>query len=389
MKNKRFYTAILVAACSIASQAQSQEFRRFEAETGMYTLRLPAPYNNGWTVRQQLTGYISPRLGIALGVGWGGSANTDPLNAGKDPYKIADRSRLVDFYLRNQRTIDLSIVALPVLSRRHQVKVQVGLSAFRSREIRIDSSFETAPGYTEAVMRYTDTRRVIPMAGIGYDFRLSSRLAVGVNATGYFMGESKPITILGMRGTYRFNLSADSLGMKPIPWENLQVGVRAGVHVVGQNGGGPGGRYRTRFVGGLWAEMPLSLTWDIRGELNYAQRGFRSEEVKIGNTRYLPGSGNLNYLETPLLFRHEVAYRWYLYGGPYLAFFLNGHTEIEGQPTSVLKPHTNSGLMLGASYALTSKLAVDIRYQRDLVQISTTPYGGFHSFQATLGWAFR
>ncbi|MFD2572441.1 porin family protein [Spirosoma soli] len=389
MKSHLFYIALIVAGSSCTLHAQTPESRRFEVETGAYTLRLPSPDNNGWTIRQQVTGYLGPRLGIAFGLAWGASANADPLKSGQNPSYFADPNRLTEFYRRNQQMVDLSLVALPILSRRHQLKVQAGLSIFRRREIGIDSLVEYAPGNIYAVLRYTDTRRVVPMAGAGYDFRLSPRWAVGVNGTAYFSDEGKPTTTLGVRATYRFGLSADSLGMKPIPWDDLRVGVRLGANVIGRNGRGPGDRYRTKLVGGLWAEMPLSLTWAVRGEINYAQRGYRIDEVKQGNTRYLAASANLNYLETPLLFRHEVAYRWYLYGGPYLAFFLNGSSETEGKPNPAVQPHTTSGLMLGASYNLTSKLVADIRYQRDLIQISTTPYGGFHSFQATLGWAFR
>ena len=124
----------------------------------------------------------------------------------------------------------------------------------------------------------------------------------------------------------------------------------------------------------------------MRGELNYAQRAYRQREVRQGGVRYLPALGNLNYLEMPLLFRHEVAYRWHLYGGPYLAFFLNAYTETDGKRNEPVRSHTVSGLMLGTSYVLTERLGVDLRYQRDLVTLSSTPYGGFHSFQAGLNY---
>jgi hypothetical protein len=45
--------------------------------------------------------------------------------------------------------------------------------------------------------------------------------------------------------------------------------------------------------------------------------------------------------------------------------------------------------MAGASFAVTERLSADARYQRDLIQISSTPYGGFHSLQLTMGWVFR
>ncbi|SOD95907.1 porin family protein [Spirosoma fluviale] len=376
----------------VLAQLSSQQ--RFELEAGISALHLPTPYRSGWHLRQQLTAYIRPRLGIALGIGGGVSANNDPLMT-QDPASPSSSqpnpTQLSAFYKRQEYMTDFSVVALPLLTKRHQVKVQAGLSVYRRHEIGVDSIVRENPKNPAyfVVGKIINTRRVVPMAALSYDYRLSSRWAVGVNGTAYFTGSGQPTTTLGLRGTYRFGLSADSLGMKPLPWNDLRAGVRLGASLVGQNSMGPGGRYRTRFVGGLWAELPLSLTWAVRAELNYAQRGYRSVGVSTGNMRYLSNYANLNFLEIPFLFRHEVAYRWHLYTGPYLAFFLNGYTETEGNRNPPIRPSTSSGLLLGTSYKITDRLAANLRYQRDLVQISSTPYGGFHSFQLTAGWAFK
>lgn len=387
---------VLIFCLIISSNVlgQSPNRYRFEAEAGVSTLTLPTPYRAGWHIRQQLTGYFRPRLGVALGIGWGASSNNDPLST-FDPasreYSQPDPAQLRAFYTRQEHMTDLSLVILPILSRRHQVKVQAGISVYRRSEVGVDSIFRenpSSPTY-RTIGKFTDTRQAVPMAALSYDFRFSSRWAVGINGTAYFTGNNKPTTTIGLRATYRFGLSADSLGMKPVPWNELRAGVRLGASLVGENGMSPAARYRTRFVGGLWAELPLSLTWAVRGELNYAQRGYRLDEVDLGSIKYLSGFANLNYLEMPLLFRHEVAYRWHLYTGPYLAFFLNGYTETSGQRNKPVKPSTITGLMFGVSYNLTDRLSADLRYQRDLIQISSTPYGGFHSFQLSLGWAFH
>lgn len=391
MKNAFIFFSLI----SVEALAQTPNSYRFEAEAGVSALQLPTPYRAGWHVRQQLTGYFRPRLGVAVGIGWGASANNDPLDS-TDPasapsYPQPDPAKLPAFYSRQEHMTDFSVVALPLFTKRSQLKAQIGISVYRRREVGVDSIFREEPRYPtyRVVGKFIDTRRVVPMAALSYDYRLSSRWAVGVNGTTYFTGDGRPTTTLGIRTTYRFNVFADSLGMKPIPWSELRAGVRLGGSVVGENGMGPGGRYRTRFVGGLWAELPLSLTWAVRGELTYAQRGYRTDEVNSGNTRYLAGFANLNYLEMPLLFRHEVAYRWHLYAGPYLAFFLNGYSETEGKRNPPVRPATATGLMFGASYNLTERVAADVRYQRDMVLLSSSPYGGFHSFQLTLGWAFK
>lgn len=167
---------IFLFSVSVGALAQTPESRRFEVETGVSTLTLPAPYHAGWHVRQQLTGYIRPRLGIALGVGWGSSANNDPLHT-TDPatgssYPQPDPAKLRDFYQRQERMTDLSLVILPVLSKRHQLKAQLGLSVYRQREIGVDSIFRVNPNYPDyrTTAKFTSTQRVVPMAAFGYDY---------------------------------------------------------------------------------------------------------------------------------------------------------------------------------------------------------------------------
>ncbi len=385
---------VLLILTANRSFSQSTLHRRFEIEAVGGVLQLPAPYRTGWFAGQQLTGYVHPRIGIALGLNWANSANLDPLST-RNPdendgfvFLKPDPTELLKFYQRQEQMTNLSVVFLPVLTRRHQIKAQIGLSAYRRREFGVDRIVYPQPrdrsNYLE-VPRLINSRRVVPMAAVGYDFRLSDRWAVGLNATTYFTGAARPTSTLGLRTAYRFNLSADSLATKPIDWSGLRTGVRLAANVVNRSGSA-GRSYRTRFVGGLWAELPLSLTWAARGEINYAQRGYCVKEIQ-SNGRVLPAFGNLNYLELPLLFRHEVAYRWHLYGGPYAAFFLNGYRESDGQRNAPVQSHAVTGLALGTSYAFTDRFAADLRYQTDLITLSSTPYGGFHSFQAGLSYA--
>ena len=372
--------------------AAAQNTFRFEAETGVSSLRLPQPYRAGWHVRQQLTAYVRPRLGVSLGLGWGGSANNDPLTQ-LNPNGRPDARAILDFYNRQERMTDLTAVWLPVLSRRHQLKLQAGLSLQRRREVSIDSIFYERPGqpFYDAVPTYVNQTRVMPMVAAGYDFRLSSRWAVGVNAVAYLGGNDQTVNTFGVRTSYRFNVSRDSLGISPGPGEPLAWGIRVAVNRVGDNASSSASvRNVTRGVAGVWAEYPLSLTWGIRGEANYAQRGYRMDGYKVGTFQVYGQQTEATYLELPLLFRHEVSEKAHLYIGPYLALLLSGTYKSDAGTQLTLDFHTNSGLAFGADYQLTKKLFVDLRYQRDLLQISTTPYSNtFHSYQLGLVWAVR
>lgn len=392
--------SFLLILTLFAQLAVSQTPFRFEAETGISSLRLPQPYRSGWHVRQQLTGYIRPRLGVALGVGWGGSANNDPLrtqNPAGGPAQQPDPRALLDFYNRQEQMTDLSVVWLPLLTRRHQVKVQAGLSLQRRREVNVDSIYRETinnvptPAFYEAIPTYTDTRQVVPMLSVGYDVRLSTRWAVGANAVTYLASASKGMTTFGLRTTYRFNISRDSLGIRGSNNEPLAWGLRVAANRVGQNGGSnTATRNVTRFAGGLWAEYPLSLTWSVRGEVNYTSRGYQIDGYRTSTISARSTTASDTYLEVPLLFRHEAAERFHLFFGPYLAFLLQGSTQQEGSPAVPTRSHTNSGLILGADYRLSRQLTLDLRYGRDLIQLSTTPYNNsYHSYQLGLNWQLR
>lgn len=384
---------VLPALCALSlltgtgSFGQSTQPRRFEVEVGGGALQLPAPYRTGWFVGQQLTGYLHPRVGIALGLNWANSANLDPLdtrnpgeNVGFTVFK-PNPAQLPQFYQRQEQMTNLSAVFIPLLTPRHQFKIQAGLSAYKRREFGVERVFYPEPrdrSYYVEVPRLIDSRRILPMAAVGYDLRLSNRWAVGLNATAYFTGAERPTSTLGLRTAYRFGLLADSLDRKSFDKSELRTGVRLSANLVDRNGliGG----YRMRLAGGLWAELPVSLTWALRGEINYAQRGYRQRGQPTATT----SRGSSDYLELPLLFRHEIAYHWHLYGGSYLAFFLNGYSESDGKRNEPIQPHTISGLTLGTSYTLSDRIAADLRYQTDVFLISTTPYDGFHSFQLGL-----
>ncbi|WP_161492794.1 porin family protein [Spirosoma sp. 209] len=384
---KRF--TILVLSIVLAGGAlRAQSSYRFEAEAAGGVLHLPGIDRTGWAARQQLTAYLRPRIGLSLGLSWGGSANTAPLSVSSGPFGRPDPARLDRFYVRAERLFDLSAVLLPVLTRRHQLAVRAGVSAYRSQASRVDSVVYYGPDRRDygAVLQQSSLDRVVPVAGISYDYRLSGRWAVGLTGSAYFTGERRPATLVGLRTTYRFNIGTDSLGLPSISRADWRMGVRLAANLTASNGRSEASVYRLRGVGGLWAELPLSLIWQMRGEINYAQRGSQVRGQQMGNVRYLSAMANLNYLEVPLLFRNEVGYHWHLYGGPYLAFLLNGRASSDGLPVAVT-PHTISGLIVGADYQLTDQLAVDLRYQRDLVRLSSTPYGGLHGFQLGVSWA--
>ncbi len=394
MKNRLLMYLTGAIACAvpyISTFAQVSPYR-FEMEMGGGAIHTPDVGRNGWTAKQQLTAYIKHRLGVSVGINWAGSVNTQPLLYQNNQIGLTDPAQFDKFYVRSDRMVDVSAVLLPVLTRHHQLAVRIGLSAFHSQSSRADSLVYVSEGsrsYYVPILNQSSTNRITPLIGLGYDYRLSSRWALGAYATAYLNAPNRQsVTAFGLRTSYRFNISADSLGLASIDRGAIRIGVRLAGNLTASNERSVAGVYNLRGIGGLWAEIPLSLTWQFRAEINYAQRGSQTNELRVGQSRYVPSFNNRNYLEIPLLFRNEVAYKWHLFGGPYVATLLNGRAEADGRPV-VVKPHSAVGVILGADYQLTNRVAVDLRYQRDLIRLSIYPYGGLHGFQLGINWAFQ
>jgi|GEM_PF-3958497 len=352
---------------------------RWEVTTGLGALRMSDKDQTGWLLRQEATYRAGKRWGLAVGLGVGGLRHLSPLASGQ-PFDV------LRFYNRQVRTTDLSAVLIPVQTVRHTLRLVVGVTHWRQRSTQAER-VQLAP-FTEAeyLLRYEQTNRLAPQAALAYQYHLSRRWGLGLEGRAYWPGNTTS-TFLGLTGTYRFRLRADSMGLGSVERDELRAGLRLVGSAARLNGAAPGMQYRPDFGGGLWLEVPLNLSWHLQAEASYVRRGFRQTERRIGNARYLPGYGQINYLDWTLLFRHEVAPRWSLLAGPQLSVFLDGRTQSGGR-FSPIGSHSIGGLVIGTLVNLNDRLALDARYHRDLLSLSTNQSGGLHSFQLGLSYAF-
>ncbi|GAB3248104.1 hypothetical protein GCM10027347_04150 [Larkinella harenae] len=375
-----FWGLLLVSPFALA---QSPSDYRWEIAGSGSVLRSSDVSSMGWFIRQQLTYFPHQNIGFSAGLGWGKLADLSSLKTG-------NTQDLANLFYRQHNAAELNVVLAPVRSRRQTVRLSAGLALWRSRAMNVDSVYPKEPQWQqyEIAPRFTDSRRLVPQVGVGYQLNVSSRWLIGLDARAYWTGSAKTATTVGLTAAYRFQLNADSLGISGIDRQDLKAGVRLGAtHSVG-NGRGISEVYRTRFVGGLWAELPISLTWFARGEISYAQRGYRVYERKQGNARYLPAVSSQNFLDWTLLFSHEVAYRWRLFVGPQLALFLNGKADLDGEPVEVRRRNFG-GVVVGTAVQLSDRLQLDGRYQRDLVSFSTNQGGGLNGFQLGINYSLK
>lgn len=324
----------------------------------------------GWSVRQQVTYFPTQRVGVALGLNWGSIEQplTDPASA----------EQLWRFYVRALNTTDLSVVLRLFDSRRHAIAVQGGGAVLRAKTVHADSvAFLTSP--LGAVARYniTEDRTVVPMLGATYQFRFSPRFSAGVE--GRWLLTQQPIRTLGLAATYRFNVSAASLGFSPVAVDELTWGLRAGLNLSGPyERGNASYRLAPRALAGVWLQLPLGLNWQLRPELSYVGRGY--DRMPPSGRRVIDGSDRSHYVDATLLFSTEIMPNWRALLGPNLGFLLNGQFVTDNQ-TYPVRPGLNSGLVLGTSVALGRRVALDARYVRDIIQFGSEPYNGYQGFQ--------
>ena len=356
--------------------AQDSTRTRFALTTTVGTLTTTDRPETGWQVRQQLAYFPTQQLGIAVGISWGCQRQLQGINS-------LISSTLIKTYTRDLNTIDASVVLRLIDSRRHLLMISGGVATVSQQTILIDSVYTpTSPPPTSALVQLTSKDRSdwAPLVGLGYQYKLSPRFAVGAEGRILWAPNGQRISNLGVSATYRFNASAASLGLPVVTADERQWGIRTAVNFSGSYERGYGEQWLARPVAGLWAELPLSLTWAMRGELSYAGRGTERERVEFGSTTYLSASSRVNYLDASLLFRNEIRPNWHIFIGPHLSFFLNGTYQSGGTAYPVNKG-INSGLTLGTSVNLTRRIALDARYVRDIIRFGSEPYGGFQGFQ--------
>lgn len=376
------HSFLLLSLLWQAASAQDSTQTRFALTTTIGSLNTSDLAETGWQARQQLAYFPTQRFGIALGLSWGSQKHLSSVNS-------FITNELISTYTRDLNTVDASLLLRLVDSRRHVLTLAGGLANVSQHTIRVDSVYSSSsspPSSRPVRLRTEDRRDWAPLVGLTYQYKLSPRFAVGAEGRMIWVPNGQRISNLGLSATYRFNASAASLGLPIVPTDERLWGVRAAINFSGSYERGEGEIWLPRLVAGLWAELPLSLTWAMRGELSYAGRGVERERVEFGTTAYSATSSRVNYLDMSLLFRNEIRENWHVFVGPHLSCFLNGSYQSGGRAFPV-NEGINSGITLGTSVNLSRRIALDARYVRDIIRFGSEPYDGFQGFQ--LGTAIR
>lgn len=170
--------------------------------------------------------------------------------------------------------------------------------------------------------------------------------------------------------------------------------------------------YDFNYVGGIDIEKPFNSNFSFVTGLHYDNKSFKNEIEFSRFNNFDPLINNskrkikltLQYLTIPILFRYYIDKEnsFYINSGPYIGFFLNTTTRVEGDK---IKDDSNEvfktldlgwSLGIGKKFKITEKnnLTVELRDNLGLSNISDVPVQGngtvkTNSFNLLVGYEFK
>jgi len=149
--------------------------------------------------------------------------------------------------------------------------------------------------------------------------------------------------------------------------QEVKFGAKAGVNFANISGDETSGLdSRTAFHVGLVAEIGISEKFSFQPELMYSQQGFKMSVFGIDAT------GELDYLNLPLMAKYYVAEGFSIEAGPQVGFLMSAKAKAGGESED-LKDVTKGidfGLDFGLGYKMDSGLNFGARYNLGLSNIN-------------------
>ena len=139
-------------------------------------------------------------------------------------------------------------------------------------------------------------------------------------------------------------------------------GVKGGVNSATLNGDIEGNKSLIGFNAGLFAEIALADSFYIQPELIYSTQGTDDYQQLLSKTKL-----NLDYINLPIMFKYDVANRFYLEAGPQVGFLVSAKRD--DVDVKDLFEKTDFGANFGLSYGFTENVFAQARYNIGLSDI--------------------
>lgn len=139
-------------------------------------------------------------------------------------------------------------------------------------------------------------------------------------------------------------------------------GAKAGLNVANLIGDVTDNKSLIGFNVGVFAEITLADSFYLQPELLYSTQGATFDFPIIGSTDL-----KLNYINLPIMFKYDVANRFYLEAGPQVGFLVSA--ELDDLDVKDSYESTDFGANFGLSYGFTEKLFAQARYNIGMTDI--------------------
>jgi Outer membrane protein beta-barrel domain len=326
---------------------------------------------NTYFFRQKYTHWFTQNIGVSLS----NMRSNQTFDIPFENYQTLNTENIAKLRQTNNRYLDLSF-ATKFSFKNHEFRFSGGLSANKRYQMQVSEKQYFADLQQTVLTKYNAAEvkvenSMLPQLSIGYTYKFSPRWSVGVNAQKYF--GKYPATNMGLSVNYHFNISADSLGFNENKNEKITYGILGGI---GFSGSFSQRNIQKRFIFpyfGFFAEKRLGLTWKTRIELYYAQRGVNYTYKVVGNTTYLPTKFQSNFIQIPILFKNEFAYKWNYFFGPQFSTFFGGKYSLNNEKQEIRNQGSLTlGSTLGIGYDISPKLSLETRFAFDIISFGSS-----------------
>jgi opacity protein-like surface antigen len=158
-------------------------------------------------------------------------------------------------------------------------------------------------------------------------------------------------------------------------WSQAQFGVKAGLNIssVQNFTFTEDDKNKTGLNLGVLARLKLDNSFFIQPELAYSPKGFRFSDPSQG----MFGELTLNYLSVPLLAGYRVSKKFAVMLGPEAGFLISTNSLFDGINRNNTSTYSRFELSLdlGATFNITKRWALDLRYSRSLNNLSGAVVG--------------
>ncbi len=363
MKKAYFILFLGMISTEISAQKTLDFRNEFSTQLGGYQ---GDAMPNTYFFRQKYTRWFTQNLGVSVS----NMRTNQTTDIPAEFFRNRNTTQLAKLRQTSNRYLDLSL-ATKFAFKNHELRFSGGLSANRYYQMQVSEQEYFADLQQKVLRKYNAAEvkvenLILPQLSIGYAYKFSPRWSAGLNAQKYF--GKYPATNLGVLVNYHFNISADSLGFNEDKNEKITYGILGGI---GFSGSFSERRLQKRLIlpyFGFFAEKRLGLTWKTRIELYYAQRGVNYISKVVGNNTYLPTRYQSNFIQIPILFKNEFAYKWNYFFGPQFSTFFGGKYSSNNEKQEISNQGSLTlGSTLGMGYDIMPKLSLETRFAFDII----------------------